>query len=485
MSTGQQYRPFGAIVLAALSAALCVRVSTATAAQDVTFQTSVDRTSISMGERVSVGFVLSGSRSGNNFQQPDFRDFTVLTGPNTSTGIQMINGSVSSSLTYGYLVEPKREGQLTIGPATIDVDGNRYATAPVTITVGKAAGSQPRAGGQPGVQATGDDAGGQIGDNLLLRLELDRRTVYQGEQITAAYKIYTRVNVVNYNLSKVPAFTGFWSEDIGVPQQVQLATETFEGKQYRVGVLKKVALFPQRSGLLEVGPMSVECVVQVQSRRKSNDIFDQFFNDPFFGNVRNVNYTVATKAEKVTVKPLPADGIPAGFGGAVGSFSMESGADKQQVSENEAVTYRVKISGTGNIKLLEAPGLNLSPDIDRYDPKVSDQISTQKEKISGTRTFEYLLIPRHAGAQRIPPVSFSYFDPDKKAYVTITGKDVALSVSKGSAGAEGLVAGAGISREDIRLLGEDIRFIKSDDVSLEKRGRRFAGSSIFFVSAAA
>jgi len=381
----------------------------------------------------------------------------------------MINGAVTSSITYSYILQPQREGQLIIGPASIENGGKRYTTTPVTVTVGKAAAG---------------DVGGQIADNLLLRIELDRRNVYQGEQITATYKIYTRVNVANYNLAKVPTFTGFWSEDIDVPQQVQLTTETYDGKQYRVGILKKVALFPQRSGTLEIGPMNVQCVVQVQSKGRSNDIFDQFFNDPFFGNVRNVNHTVTTKVEKISVKPLPAAGVPEGFGGAVGRFTMENFVDKEKVAENEAVTYRVKIAGTGNIKLLEAPDLNVSPDLDRYDPKVSDQINKQRGRVSGSRTFEYLLIPRHPGAQRIPPVVFSYFDPKKKSYVTITGKEVALSVAKGAGNGEGIVAGAGISREDVKLLGEDIRIIRSDGVALVKRGSKFAGSPLFFISAA-
>jgi len=454
-------------------------------AQDVTFTASVDRTNVSLGERIVVEFVLSGSQAGKNFQPPDFRDFSVLSGPNTSTSIQMVNASVSSSITYGYILQPQREGQFTIGPASIENGGKRYTTAPVKITVAKAApGSQARPGGQQGQNAAADDVSGQIADNLLLRVSLDRRTVYQGEQITATYKIYTRVNVVNYNLAKVPAFTGFWSEEIDVPQQVQLTTETYNGKQYRVGLLKKVALFPQRSGTLEIGPMNVECVVQVQSRKRSNDIFDQFFNDPFFGNVRNVNYTVATAVEKVTVKPLPQDGVPDGFGGAVGKFTMDTRVDKQQVTENEAVTYRVKISGTGNIKMLEAPVLTVSPDIDRYDPKVTDQVNTRGDRIAGSRSFEYLLIPRHAGTQKIPPVTFSYFDPGKRGYVTLAGNESVITVAKGSGGAEGVVAGAGISREDVKLLGEDIRFIKSEDLTLVKKGSRFAGSALFFVWAA-
>jgi hypothetical protein len=450
------------------------------AAQDASFQASANRTKIAMGDQVEVSFQLTGTQSGKNFQPPDFRDFLVLSGPNQSTNFQMINGAVSTSITYGYVLQPRREGDLVIGPATVEFQGNRYSTSPLTISVSKA-GSRPPGQAPP---AQDDDIGAQIGDNLFLRVELDKRSAYQGEQITATYKIYTRVNVVNYNLSKVPSYTGFWSEELDVPQQVQLSTETYQGKQYRVGVLKKVALFPQRSGTLDLGPMDIECVVQVQSRKRSNDIFDQFFNDPFFGNARNVNYTVSTKTERITVKPLPPEGAPAGFSGAVGKFTMEAWPDREQVAENEPVTFRVKISGTGNIRLLQAPELKVSSDFDRYDPKVSDQISKDNAVISGVRTFEYLLIPRHAGEQRIPSLSFSYFDPSKKSYATLRSREVTIQVSKGSESAAAAAAGTGLSREDVKLLGEDIRFIKSEDVSLTRRGDRFAGSPLFFVMAA-
>jgi hypothetical protein len=446
--------------------------------QAVKFTATADRTSVGMGGQVVVDFQLEGTQSGSNFTPPDLRDFVVLSGPNQSTNLQMINGAVSASITWSYVLQPRREGDLSVGAATVESKGNRYSTSALTIRVGKAPPpGAPRNGG-----TQDQDLSAQIGDNLFLRVELDKRSAFQGEQITATYKIYTRVNVVNYNLSKVPTYTGFWSEDLEVSQQVQLTTEDYQGKQYRVGVLRKVALFPQRSGTLDLGPMDIECVVQVQTRRRSNDIFDQFFNDPFFGNARNVNHTVSTRPERIVVKPLPA-GAPEGYGGAVGRFMMDAWADREQVAENEPVTFRVKVSGAGNIKLLEAPELKVSTDFDRYDPKVSDQLSKGKTVVSGVRTFEYLLIPRHAGRQKIPAVTFSYFDPVKEAYETLRSRDIDIAVSRGAGGSAD--AGApGLSREDVKLLGEDIRFIRSDDLSFARKGDRFAGSPLFFVMAA-
>lgn len=447
--------------------------------EEVKFTATADRSAMAMGEQLEVEFRLDGTQSGANFVPPDFRDFVVLSGPNQSTNFQMINGAVSSSVSWGYVLQPRREGSLTIGPATVEYRGNRYTTSSLAVTVSKAS-ARPAQKAPSGQDA---DLAAQIGDNLFLRVELDKRSAFQGEQITATYRIYTRVNVVNYNLSKVPTYTGFWSEELEVPQQVQLTTETYQGKQYRVGVLKKVALFPQRSGTLDLGPMDIECVVQVQTRRRSNDIFDQFFNDPFFGNARNVNHTVSTKPERIVVRPLPG-GAPEGFGGAVGRFTMEAWPDREEVTENEPVTFRVKVSGSGNLRLLGAPELRVSGDFDRYDPKVSDQIGKGRTTVSGSRTFEYLLVPRHAGRQKIPPVAFSYFDPGKGSYATLRSREFTIAVAKGEAGAVG-EAGGGPGREDVKLLGEDIRFIKSDDPSLARRGDRFAGSPFFFAMAAA
>jgi len=470
------------ILAALLAVILAVPVVGAPAAftapdQAVKFLASADRTSIGMGEQVEVNFQLEGTQSGSNFTPPDFRDWVVLSGPNQSTNLQMINGAVSASVTWGYVLQPRREGDLTVGPAGVEAKGGRLTTAAITVRVGKA----PPPGAKRNGTGDDQDLAAQIGDNLFLRVELDKRTAFQGEQITATYKIYTRVNVVNYNLSKVPTYTGFWSEDLELAQQIQLTTESYQGKQYRVGVLKRVALFPQRSGTLDLGPMDIDCVVQVQTRRKSNDIFDQFFNDPFFGNARNVNYTVSTRPERIVVKPLPA-GAPEGYGGAVGRFMMDAWSDREQVEENEPLTFRVKVSGAGNIKFIEAPELKVSSDFDKYDPKVSDQPGKGGGVVSGVRTFEYLLIPRHAGRQRIPAMAFSYFDPVKESYEKLRSRDIDIVVSRAAAGSGAGASGPG--REDVRLLGEDIRFIRGDDMTLSRKGDRFAGSPFFYAMAA-
>jgi hypothetical protein len=448
--------------------------------QDAAFTASVDRNTMSSSEQFQLTFALNGSSAGKNFRPPPLNDFLVLSGPNQSTSMQFINGSMSASVSYSYILQPRAEGKFTVGPASIDYDGKTLKSQPLTLTVSKGAASPKQ--GQGGSAAASDaDVGKQIGDNLYLRAAVDKSRIYQGEQITVTYKIYTRVSVVNYQITKVPALTGFWSEDVDVPKQIQLTTETINGKQYRVGILKKVALFPQRSGTLDLDPMEVECVVQMQAKRRANDLFDQFFNDPFFGNVRNVNYKVRSEPVKVTIQPLPAASVPAGFHGAVGSFSMDVWLDKTKTSTNEPVTLKVKITGKGNIKLLEAPEVTVPPDIERYDPKVTDNIAKGGERIGGSRTFEYLLIPRHAGEQEIPAIHFAYFDLDKKAYMALTGPAFTISVAKGNENVSSTMTGVG--REDVKMLGEDIRFIKSDDFAFRRKGGAFVSSPVFYLLA--
>ncbi len=445
------------------------------AAQDGTFTASVDRTTVGAGEQFELTLTLNGSTNVDNFQPPSLNDFLVATGPNPSTNMQIINGAVSSSITYSYVLQPKAPGKFTIGPASVTYKGRVVSSQPITITVTKGA---PQTGRQ-GNQGESADISKQIGDNLLLRLAVDKSHVYQGEQITASYKLYTRVGITSYNVTKLPSVTGFWSEDLEVPRQPQLVNEVYNGKQYRVALLKKVALFPQRSGTLTLDPMEATCVVQVQSRRRTNDFFDQFFNDPFFGGVSNVNYAVKSSPVKITVEPLPP-GAPPAFSGAVGQFTLVSWLDKRQVKTNDPTTFKVKITGRGNLKLVAAPNILFPPDLEKYDPKISDNITMQGEQVAGSRTFEYLLIPRHAGDQKIPSFTFSYFDLARKSFVSLASPEYILSVEKGSELASG--GSSGLSKEDVQLLGEDIRFIKSGAFTFHRKGEMFLGSAVFYAA---
>jgi hypothetical protein len=440
-------------------------------AQEPSFEASVDKNPVAVDDQFTYSLVLSnaGMSGGKNLKLPDLEKFRVMMGPSTSSSVQIINGAVSSSVTYSYVLQPKEVGKHTIGPASIEVGGKVYTSNPITIEVVK---SSPQAR-QP--KSRQDASGGldlQLSENLFLRATVDKTRALQGEQINLVYKLYTRVAVQNYNLTKTPTMTGFWSEDMEMPKQVQLTTETVNGKQYQVGVLKRTALFPTQSGTLEIGPMEITTLVTVRDRR-SWDPFDSFFSDPFG---RQVEYVVKSDPIRIKVDPLPP-GAPASFKGAVGRFTMNVKADRQEVKTNEPFSLKVTISGTGNIKVLESPVINFPKDFDQYTPKVSDNINRREAKISGSKVFEYILIPRYPGKKTIKPVEFTYFDLGKNEYVTLKSNEIEVNVEQGAAGAAPYVASG--PRSDVQLLSQDIRFIKVARPAFVRRGEFTHTSPVF------
>jgi hypothetical protein len=432
----------------------------AASAQDVRFNATVDRNPVSIGEQFTISFTLTnaGSGGGKNLQLPDLSKFHIMAGPNQSSSMQFINGAVSSSVTYSYVLQPKEVGKIVIGPATIDAGGKAVKTAPVTVEVVKGAG-QPRTSA---VRPSADLAQ-QIGDNLFLRANVDRTRVFQGEQINLVFKIYvSRVSILSYGIDKAPTYTGFWGEEVELPKNPELLSETINGKQYRAAVIKRVALFPTQSGMLEISPMEVQTTLQVQSPR-SSDPFDAFFRDAFG---RTVTYPIKSDAIKIKVDPLPS-GAPDDFRGAVGQFAMSTSVDKKTTRTNEPINLKITVSGTGNIKLLESPTVDLPTDFEQFSPKVSDNISKQGERVTGSKVFEFLLLPRYPGLKVIKPVTFSYYDLGKREYVRLRSPQIEINVEQGAAAPPSF---AGVTQEGVKLLSEDIRFIKAGRVSFHQRG---------------
>ncbi len=450
-----------ALLLLAVSAQLA-------AAEEVTFQASVDKNPVSLGDQFTLTLSLNsaGMGGGKNLQLPDLAKFLILSGPNQSSSVQIVNGAVSSSFTYSYVLQPRELGKFTIGAFSIDADGKTYRTSPLTIEVDKSA---PRPKQQA---AAANDAGAQIGDNLFLRAAVDRSHVIQGEQINLAFKLYMRVQVDQYGIQKSPTMAGFWGEEIETPKNIPISMETVNGKQYRVGVIKKMALFPTQSGTLEISPMEVQTAVRLQVR--SNDPFDAFFRDPFG---KSVTHSVTSEPLKIRVDPLPS-GAPPDFKGAVGQFAMSTAIDKRTTRTNEPISLKITLSGTGNIKLLESPAVELPPDFEQYSPHVTDNINRQGDRISGTKTFEYVIIPRYPGLKVIKPVTFSYYDLAKREYVRLRSPEIELNVEQGAA-APPSIAGAG--REDVRLLSQDIRFIKVGETAFVRQGDLLYRSGAFLL----
>lgn len=448
-------------------------------AQTPSLTASVSKNPVSQGEQFQLTFTLNAN--GNNFQAPPLTDFNVFSGPNQSTSMQFINGAMSQSISLSYHLQAKNEGTFTIGSASVMCSGKKITSNPLTIKVIK--GTPPAAGGNK--QQQGNDEYKEVtSENLFLKVSVDKSSVYQGEALVATYKIYTTVNIINYAIPKMPALSGFWTQDMQMPPQIQLRNEVVNGVNYSVGELKKVLLYPQQNGTLILDPMHVECIarIPVKRNRQSNnpfDIFnDPFFNDPFFGSgARDIKAAIKSSPLKITVKALPP-GAPATFNGAVGKFSFESSLDKKTTKTNEPVSLKIKITGKGNLKLIDAPALSIPQDIETYDPKINDNVSTTEAGSSGSKTFEYLLIPRHQGTYDIEPVTFTYFDLDKKQYISFSSPKFELKVEKGT---DESIAVTGNSKADVQVLGSDIRFIKTGPLRMSTTGNTFYLSPQFFI----
>lgn len=440
-------------------------------AQDGSFVASVDKNPVGVSDQFTLSFTLqnAGSGGGRNLKLPNLDNFRIMMGPSTTSNMQYINGVVSSSFTYSYVLQPKNVGRFTIGAATIEVGGKTFSTSPITVDVSKSAAQPNKQQQQQGASA---DVEAQLADNLFLRASIDRSRVMQGQQINLVYKLYTRVQIQNYNLTKSPTMTGFWSEDVEMAKQIQLATETYNGKQFQVGVIKRSALFPTQSGTLEIGPMEITTIVTVRDKR-SWDPFDVFNGNPFG---RQIEYVVKSEPIRIKVDPLPA-GAPASFKGAVGKFSISAKVDKQNAKTNEPISYKVTITGTGNIKVLESPSIEVPSDFEQYTPKVADNINRRDVRISGSKTFEYILVPRYPGKKIVKPVEFSYFDLGKNEYVTLKSPQLEINVEQGAAATSPFVSSS--PREDVQMLSQDIRFIKVDRPRFVKRGEYLHTSGTF------
>jgi len=423
----------------------------AAVAQDATFTTSVEPPNPAAGEQFAVSFTSSGSDMPDtrSFKGPDLGRFVVMSGPNISQNMQFINGRMSASVTFTYYLYAREAGKYSIGSASVDVKGKTYKTEPVQIDIVAGKPRSPQREEQTSTAA-------EIGDNLFIRAIPSKQRVRQGEQLTVTYKLYTRVSMSDYSLSKVPTYEGFWAEDFEMSRNPEVTSEVHEGNQYRVVTLKRTALFATQSGSLKLAPLQVKCAVQVQSRRRSNDPFD-IFNDPFFGRFQTVEQEVSSNALTITVDRLPA-GAPETFSGAAGQYTLTASLDKPETRAGDPLTLKLTISGKGNVKLLVMPKPVFPADFEVYEPKISDEITREGGVIRGRKTAEYLIIPRNAGERSIDPVAFTYFDLERNSYATQRSQRFEITVTPGRELASGSAGYA--AKEDVRLLGEDIRYLK-------------------------
>jgi hypothetical protein len=423
---------------------------------------------VQVGQRFRVTWELNAS--GSDFVAPEITDFRVLGGPNQSTSMQYINGSMSQSVSYSYVLDALKEGSFKIAPARIKVGGNVVTSNELTVNVVKGSTSSNQTNQNTSTQKS-SSASDTDSNQLFARVEVSKRSAYLGEKITADLKIYSRVTMVSFDDWKMPSFEGFWMKDITENQQIQLQNEVIDGVMYQTGLLKRVILYPQKSGEITIDPMELSVIVRERTSGRGRSVFDQFF-----GGYQDYKRPVTSNSVTIDVKPYPS-AKPADFSGLAGNLSMKASLDKAQAKANEAINLKITVSGDGNLYQLQPIKLDFPPDIEVYDPKTNDNIKANSSGISGSRTFEYVLIPRYAGEFKIGPFSMSYFDPASKSFKTLSQDAFDLIVEKGEGDDERSNSSVNVAnKEDIKLIGSDIRFIKQGQYPI------LNGTSFFYRS---
>ncbi|CDB96217.1 uncharacterized protein BN659_01851 [Bacteroides sp. CAG:443] len=415
-----------------------------------------------------------------DFRAPSItKGFDVLMGPSRSqqSSTQIINGKVSSSssITYTYILMAGDAGTYTIPAASIEANGEKIFSNAVTI---KVLPPDQSASGSKGSQKSSAQAGNQAAsgritsNDLFITATASKTTVHEQEAILLTYKVYTLVNLRQL-FGKMPDLKGFHTQEIELPQQKTFSLEHYKGRNYNTTVWSQYVLFPQQTGKLEIPSITFEGVVAIQT--VSDDPFDAFFNG---GGYQEVKKKIVTPKLTINVQPLPAK--PANFSGGVGEFTLASSINAKDVKTNDAVTIKLTISGSGNMKLISTPEVKFPEDFEVYDPKVTNNFEASRAGLSGTQTIEYLAIPRHAGNFTIPPVEFTYFDLKSNSYKTLKTEAYNINVAKGQGNADQVIADF-TNKENVKVLGQDIRFIKLGDTKLMPKGDVFFGTVGYYL----
>ena len=441
----------------------------------ITFKASAPE-AVVIGEQFRLTYVVNAE--GKDLRlQGEIADFDVLMGPSQSKSYSSswVNGQSSSetSLTTTYILLAKKEGTFNIPPATIKVNNSNYTSNALTVKVlpqDKAAEAQ---------ESNSSQAASTVGgNNHFVLMTVSKRSVYEQEGILVTFKLYSKgEQLTGFNNVKFPEFEGFLAQDIEIPQALQLKLENYNGANYGTAILKQTVLYPQRSGKLtiESGKIDIELRIRNQSQR-ARSIFDDFF-DTYSSATR----TLTTTPVAIDVKPLPA-GKPASYSNAVGDFNITSSINSNNVKTNEAVTVTVKVNGTGNIRLAKNPEVVFPNDFEIYDPVVNNNFKTTTAGVSGTKTIEYMAIPRFAGDFEIPAIRFSYFDIKSGSYKTLTTESYKLHVEKGEGGeGGGSVVSNFSNKENLRYLGQDIRYLKVKGVHFVSNSEIFFGSFMYYL----
>lgn len=431
------------------------------------------------GDQVRLVFTVN-SQDIKDFRAPSIKGFDVLMGPSRSqqSSIQIINGkrTSNSSTAFTYILLAGNPGTYTIPAASVEVNGEKVFSNAISIKVlpqDQTSGNSGNNGGGSASSSRSQAAGSRISANdLFITATASKTTVHEQEAILLTYKVYTVVNLRQL-YGKMPDLKGFHTQEVELPQQKTFTLEHYKGRNYNTTVWSQYVLFPQQTGKLEIPSITFDGVVAQQTI--SDDPFDAFFNG---GGYVEVKKKITTPKVVINVQLLPAK--PAGFSGAVGEFKLASSINATDVKTNDAVTIKLTLSGTGNMKLIGTPEVKFPQDFEIYDPKVTDDYKLTNSGLTGTKTFEYLTIPRHAGNFTIPAIEFTYFDLKSNSYKTLKTEAYNLKVAKGQGNADQVISDF-TNKESVKMLGKDIRFIKLGDSSLRPKGDFFFGTVGYYL----
>ncbi len=430
----------------------------------VKFEAKVSKKKLGVNERLRVDFEMN--KDGDNFTPPSFLGFTVVGGPNQSISNSWINGKRSYSKTFSYFLEPKGRGRFTIKQASIEIDGKTYKTLPVKVEVTGAV-DKPKDGNNTDFVAS---------ENLHLVAEVSKANPYLNEAITVVYKLYVspRISVSNWRELDSPKYSDFWSQAIDM-KQLKIENGEYNGEPYRYVVLRKTVLYPQKTGKLNIEPLTLTVSVDVPTNRR----------DIFGGRLYStVNKTVAAGNRTINVKALPAQGKPDDFTGAVGSFEFEVTTNKNELDATESLDAKVLVSGYGNLKLFDLPKLTVPNGLEQYEPQHNERVRTNLTGMGGNISDTYTLVPQYKGKYPIPAISFSYFDLKTETYKRITSDEIIINVKTGPDGGTTLATSEASApgKKLVTQSGTQFRFLKSNANLKPVNRKHFFKSTMYWLS---
>ncbi len=446
-------------------------------ADDISFKVSVPNTTI-VGQQFKIEYRVNGD--GKEFRVADIPGLDVLMGPTTSTTTNMsiINGKRSTEYnkTYTYIVVARQEGDFNIPSATVKVNGRQYTSNSSIVKVLPADKASEAESANRSNSNAQPAAGAGEKDQLCL-MTVSKTNVYEGEPLLLTLKILTTNERIQLLDLKLPQFEGFTVQEIDLPENRGFELENYKGKNYYSHIFKQYILTPQRSGKLEIPATTMDLSVAVRTQRQMRSLFDDFF-----GGYQEVNRKLTSSKYTINVEPLPF-GKPASYAGAIGDFKLSSSITTTELKANEALTVKLTISGSGNLRYIKDPVLKTPNDFEVFDPKVDLNIKTTTSGTSGSKTIEYTMIPRYAGDYTIPAVEFSYFDLKTKAYKTISTQTYNIKVEKSDVSDTGtnMANFSNTTKENVKLLGSDIRFIKPGNYNLKKELNFYFGTFSYWL----